>query len=132
MPPSESSLLVPAPRSIGTHYSLLDNKAVEESGALQFEIVLEKGDVLYLPTCWWHSVHGGDGFNISLNYWFCQRPDKEDYVSYRNYLESAFDRTLKQLESMKLPQSVMSEALKDAESAVDTKLNARKLFRWIS
>lgn len=32
-------------------------------------VTLEAGDVLYLPSGWWHSV-GSEGFNVAVNYWW--------------------------------------------------------------
>lgn len=32
-------------------------------------VTLSAGDVLYLPSCWWHSVES-NGFNVSFNYWW--------------------------------------------------------------
>ena len=120
----------PAPRCLGTHYSVDTPKAVEAGNPVCLEVTLRKGDMLYLPNCWWHAVHGGDGFNISLNYWFCQHRDKEDYAAYRSYLRATFDRTLVQLRSMQLPQSVLEEAEKDAELSIESKMNERKQFDW--
>jgi len=119
--------MAPAPRSLGTHYSVL--KELPE-GVPSLDITLEAGDMLYLPICWWHSVHGGEGFNISLNYWFCQNKEKEDYDAYKTYLCDAFNRTLNQISSMHLPEKVVEEARKDVELNVESKLNHRKQFSW--
>ena len=38
-------------------------------GVKALEVVLEPGDCLYLPQCWWHQVSSGAGDNVSLNFW---------------------------------------------------------------
>ena len=37
--------------------------------ATVFEVTLDAGDALYLPSCWWHQVTGGKGPNISFIHW---------------------------------------------------------------
>ena len=101
-----------------------------EATGMGCRVTLHEGDMLYLPNCWWHSVHGGDGFNISLNYWFCQHPKKEDHNAYASYLQSTFEKTLTQLRSMQLPQSVLDEAQRDAVSMIEQKIDHRKQFDW--
>lgn len=34
------------------------------------EITLKEGDMLYLPSCWWHQVHSKAALNINLNFWW--------------------------------------------------------------
>lgn len=34
------------------------------------EITLTEGDMLYLPSCWWHQVHAKADLNINLNFWW--------------------------------------------------------------
>ena len=46
--------------------------------ASPLEATLRRGDVLYLPCCWWHAVRGSHGRNLSLNYWFNLHPRKVD------------------------------------------------------
>eukprot|EP00811_Abedinium_folium_P001291 NODE_11180_length_1302_cov_12.258723.p3 GENE.NODE_11180_length_1302_cov_12.258723~~NODE_11180_length_1302_cov_12.258723.p3 ORF type:complete len:202 (-),score=41.88 NODE_11180_length_1302_cov_12.258723:221-826(-) len=46
------------------------------SRARPLEILVEAGDLFYLPTCWWHCVEGSDGINMILNWWFSLHADK--------------------------------------------------------
>jgi jumonji domain-containing protein 7 len=58
--------------------------------ALVYRVVLEPGDMLYLPALWYHqvgvaSVGAANGTNLSLNYWYNSAPSsglwmKWDYV----------------------------------------------------
>ena len=50
-------------------------QAIERGGV---EVTLVAGETLYLPCCWWHAVRGGEGPNLSLNYWYNMREDKMD------------------------------------------------------
>lgn len=40
------------------------------------EVNLSAGDMLYLPSCWWHCVEGSQDRNMILNWWFDWHPDK--------------------------------------------------------
>ena len=40
------------------------------------EVLLEAGDALYLPACYWHCVEGSEGRNMILSYWFGLHPRK--------------------------------------------------------
>ena len=39
-------------------------------------MVLQAGDVLYLPALWWHCVEGSRDRNMILSYWFDIHPHK--------------------------------------------------------
>lgn len=41
------------------------------------EIMVHPGDLLYLPSCWWHCVEGSADRNIILNWWFGLHPEKK-------------------------------------------------------
>lgn len=45
--------------------------------ARPLEVTLGAGDLLYLPTCWWHCVEGSDDRNMILNWWFEVHADKK-------------------------------------------------------
>lgn len=41
------------------------------------EVFVEKGDLFYLPSAWWHCVEGSEDRNIILNWWFAMHPEKK-------------------------------------------------------
>eukprot|EP00913_Durusdinium_trenchii_P011596 g10890.t1 len=41
------------------------------------EVWVEKGDLFYLPSSWWHCVEGSEERNIILNWWFAMHPEKK-------------------------------------------------------
>ena len=45
-------------------------KALEQ--ALTAE--LSPGDIIYIPSMWWHAVEGLDDFNVMLNFWWREKP----------------------------------------------------------
>ena len=47
----------------------LDNARIAE---------LDAGDVLFIPSMWWHHVEALGSFNILINYWWRQSPDYMD------------------------------------------------------
>ena len=48
-----------------------DRLIAEEACEAGYEVYLEGGDGLFIPTGWWHSVKGvGDGITASVNWWF--------------------------------------------------------------
>jgi len=44
--------------------------------ARSVEVLLNPGDLLYLPACWWHGVEGSEDRNMGLSWWFELHPDK--------------------------------------------------------
>lgn len=101
-PPGESGSLSPSGAGArSTIYSALDAHAVlnqlEEHGPehpmpctgavaglvdvlkhRSVRVELRAGDMLYLPIGWWHAVRGGNGPNISVNFFYGQHEDKVD------------------------------------------------------
>lgn len=45
-------------------------------GSQHVEVNLSAGDMLYLPSCWWHCVEGSQDRNMILNWWFDWHPEK--------------------------------------------------------
>ncbi len=41
-----------------------------DAQAESFSAVLEPGDVIYIPTPWWHGVESLESFNVLINYWW--------------------------------------------------------------
>jgi len=39
-----------------------------------FSAVLEPGDVIHIPSMWWHHVEGLEPFNVLINYWWRDTP----------------------------------------------------------
>lgn len=35
---------------------------------------LSPGDIIYIPSMWWHAVEGLDDFNVMLNFWWREKP----------------------------------------------------------
>lgn len=46
----------------------------KEAMANAYEVVLEPGDALYIPSMWWHHVAGQGKLNTMLNYWWRDAP----------------------------------------------------------
>ena len=86
-PPSDAPFLYPAgkdasrsaappfqryadlePRVQGTFPQLVHASPIEAN--------LVAGDVLYLPSCWWHCVEGSRERNMILNWWMSLHPKK--------------------------------------------------------
>jgi len=49
--------------------------------AQHVEVNLSAGDMLYLPSCWWHCVEGSQDRNMILNWWFDWHPEKSKTAS---------------------------------------------------
>ena len=48
-----------------------DNAVLDEAGVVGYEAHVGRGDGLFIPKGWWHSVKGvGDGITGSVNWWF--------------------------------------------------------------
>lgn len=44
---------------------------LENTGLMPLEVRVDKGDVLYIPACWWHEIHHtSDDVTIAVNYWY--------------------------------------------------------------
>eukprot|EP01065_Artemidia_motanka_P001447 TRINITY_DN10651_c0_g1_i2.p1 TRINITY_DN10651_c0_g1~~TRINITY_DN10651_c0_g1_i2.p1 ORF type:complete len:343 (+),score=96.60 TRINITY_DN10651_c0_g1_i2:149-1030(+) len=35
-----------------------------------YRVVLEAGEILFVPAHWWHQVHSRDSVNVAINFWF--------------------------------------------------------------
>lgn len=79
-PPSDTAYLSPyhpKPKCIdsGTHQSkkhqsdVLDKFSEALNLASGFQAQVRPGDVVFIPTGWWHEIRAGDTSSISLNYW---------------------------------------------------------------
>jgi Cupin-like domain len=85
-PPDQISNLYPGPLDLtpaGQVISLVDfnnpdfEKFPRFRQALEHGMVaeLEAGDVLFLPSMWWHQVESLANFNVLINYWWRSVPD---------------------------------------------------------
>eukprot|EP00037_Helgoeca_nana_P023254 m.240726 g.240726 ORF g.240726 m.240726 type:complete len:292 (+) comp26290_c0_seq4:749-1624(+) len=79
-PPNQSDLL--RPKGEGCNYSTIPPHTPRDSpdhpyfsATKPLEVQVEKGELLYLPFGWWHTVTG-DGFNVLINHWYDMRPEK--------------------------------------------------------
>lgn len=57
--------------------------------AKKFEVILEKGDALFIPAGWFHWVFSEtteNNLNIAINFWYKTEWDL-DYVSYKNHFK---------------------------------------------
>lgn len=53
------------------------NRFPQFARATPYQLVLNAGDALFLPGCWWHEVHNLD-ITIAVNFWW--RPPLRDWV----------------------------------------------------
>jgi len=92
-PPGDARFVYPISKDRGSSMdfsrsSILPFRSFEELGpsdqarypmlqqATPLEIFVEKGDMFYLPSAWWHCVEGSEDRNIILNWWFAMHPEK--------------------------------------------------------
>ncbi|XP_021893560.1 jmjC domain-containing protein 7 isoform X2 [Carica papaya] len=111
------------------------NEALERSrfplyfnGPKPFECTLKAGEMLYLPSMWFHHVRqssGDSGCTIAVNYWYDMQFDIK--YAYFNFLQSlpyqsSYNPTLMESESKDLVSDASARGLKDElradESAV--------------
>lgn len=80
-PPDQIANLYPGPLEhtpAGTPVSMVDLAAPDlaryprfaAAAATAQEAVLEPGDAIYIPYCWWHAVESLDPVNVLVNYWW--------------------------------------------------------------
>ena len=86
-PPDQIANLYPGPMELtpaGTPVSMVDPLAPDlsrypryaEAAKTALSAVLEPGDALYIPYCWWHGVEALDPVSILVNYWWVEgRPE---------------------------------------------------------
>lgn len=73
--PKDNKYLYPGQEVGAKHISEVDLRNVDNNRfplfnkATPYECILEPGDVLFLPSGWWHEVHTMEA-SISINYWF--------------------------------------------------------------
>jgi hypothetical protein len=81
-------------------------------------VELQKGDVLFVPNCWWHlveSVPGDDGFSSAFNFFFSRPPD-DVFAEFQRNLGRT-DQMVNEL------QSVCRSNLATAHSGVAVKID---------
>lgn len=84
-PPEDTSRLEASriPYEESSVYSRINFERYGMEGVPQIEgtrphiVVLEPGDVLYVPRHWWHHVTNLDQVNISINTWLEREEDEE-------------------------------------------------------
>lgn len=82
--PSDTANLYPMPWfSPGYNFSSVDHRSIEMisrekyplyAKARPIEVVLEAGDLLYIPNFWWHVVHGDDPCILVTYFWGSKAP----------------------------------------------------------
>lgn len=79
--PNQIENLYPGPLELtpaGTPISMVDLEAPDldryprfsEAWSMAQQAILEPGDAIYIPYCWWHGVQSLDPVNILVNYWW--------------------------------------------------------------
>lgn len=86
-PPSDARYVYPCndfSRSAILPFQRFEDLSLELQGKFELvqhtrpiEVQLVAGDMLYLPSCWWHCVEGSNERNMILNWWFAFHPDKK-------------------------------------------------------
>ncbi|WP_337192850.1 cupin-like domain-containing protein [Alteraurantiacibacter buctensis] len=82
-PPAQIANLYPGPLEqtpAGTPVSMVDLAAPDlaryprfaAAAATAQEAVLEPGDAIYIPYCWWHAVQSLGSVNVLVNYWWSE------------------------------------------------------------
>ena len=84
--PADAAFLYPSgDRNANSVFSNVDPRLSRAETAARFPLLAEcrpvavtvrAGDVLYIPTGWWHEITGAPGPNVSVNYWYRLRGDK--------------------------------------------------------
>ncbi|RAP32669.1 hypothetical protein DID77_04320 [Candidatus Marinamargulisbacteria bacterium SCGC AG-439-L15] len=86
-PPGRYTQYYPNPHPKLGHFSQVDPLNIETAKYRSFpsdkaiDVTLEPGDMLYLPSLWWHDVQGLEP-NISLSYWWM--PKKPLSIAYKH------------------------------------------------
>jgi len=70
------SAVVPFIRNLGELTEELQETYAHSALAHPVEVMLSAGDMLYLPSCWWHCFEGSQDRNMILNWWFDLHPEK--------------------------------------------------------
>jgi len=84
-PPDQTQNLYPGPLELtpaGAPVSMVDLQAPDLEAYPRFakawetarSAVLEPGDAIYLPYCWWHGVDSLEAVSILVNYWWNELP----------------------------------------------------------
>ena len=86
-PHGEAPRLMPSISNTAIPFSPLESRRFDDPRrrrARGYEVVIEPGDMLYIPAGYWHEVYGGPGRNLSVNFWML-RPRAGDFVRLLRY-----------------------------------------------